>query len=121
MPRVAHVPAAVGVKSYPDPLPVAALSADRTMFASDATNKEKAPHTDNLILVAWNSGVTGRTVTITSASYQGRSGDISAYALAAGAHAIFGPFPAAGWRQPSDGQLYFEASHADVKWDLILI
>lgn len=120
MPRVDHTALPVAIKGYPDPLPIAALSADRTMFASDATNFEKVNHAENLVLVAWNSGVTGRTVTITSASYQGRSGDITAYALAAGAHAIFGPFPNAGWRQ-SDGKLYFGASHLDVKWDLILV
>lgn len=120
MPRVDHTPAAVAIKSYPDPLPVAANSADLAFFASDAANFEKANHTDNLILIAWNSGVVGRTVTISSASYQGRTGDITTYALEAGDHAIFGPFPAAGWRQ-SDGKLYFAGSHAEVKWALVLI
>lgn len=121
MPRVNHVAAAVAAKGYPTTLPLAVNSADLAFFASDAANKEMVDQADNLILIAWNSGVTSRTVQISSAPYLGRSGDIAAYALeTAGDHAIFGPFPAAGWRQ-SDGKLYFEASHAEVKWALVLV
>lgn len=120
MPRVDHTAAAVVAKAYPATLPLAANSTDLAFFASDAVNFEKVNQADNLVLIAWNSGATGRTVTITSAVYQGRSGDITAYALEAGDHAAFGPFPSAGWRQ-SDGKLYFAGSHAEVQWALILV
>lgn len=98
----------------------AADALDLTFTAADATNKEEVVLTGNEILIAWNSGVSARTITITTVADPalGRTGDISAYSLGAGEHAMIGPFPVAGFAQ-TNGKLYFEAAHADVKWAVI--
>lgn len=101
----------------------AANAADFTFAAADATNKEQFTASSSDLIIAFNSGVSTRTVTITSAADpQGRTGDISAYSLGAGEYAVFGPFNGyvQGWRQ-SDGKMYIEASHADVKWAIIAL
>lgn len=73
----------------------------------------------NDLVIAWNSGSTGRTVTITAAADpQGRTRHITSYALAAGDHAFFGPFRNTGWVQ-TDGYVYLEANHADVKFFIV--
>lgn len=73
----------------------------------------------NDLVIAWNSGNTGRTVTITAApDPQGRTQHIADYALVAGGHAFFGPFRHTGWTQP-DGYVYLEANHADVKFFIV--
>lgn len=120
MPRVDHTAQVIAVKGFPDPIVPVALSADLTFFASDATNKEMVNFSEGLILIAWNSGATPRTVTISSVKYQGRTGDIGPYTIGVGLHSGFGPFPNAGFRQV-DGKLYFEAAHLDVKWALLLV
>jgi hypothetical protein len=104
-------------------LPIVALSAHLNFQAcsgSSGSNGNQILWGDSgsLLLVAYNSGVGARTVTITSkVDPYNRTGDITAYALAAGALAI----PIAGaWildRQgfyQSDGYLYLEGNHAEV-------
>jgi hypothetical protein len=60
-----------------------------------------------------------KTVTITSVADSpfGRAGDISAYSLAAGEEAPFGPFKAAGWSHGSGetGGLWINGSSSDIK------
>lgn len=103
-------------------IPLTALSADLTLTAADATNKEQFASSGKDLVVAFNSGVSARTVTITSVAdaKNNRTGDITTYALAAGKYAFFGPFERNGWMQ-SDGNIYLEASHADVKWGVIAL
>lgn len=68
------------------------------------------------ILMVRNTNAAAQTVTLTSVpDTQGRSGDVSAYSLAAGAIAFLGPFSGEGWRQ-ADGSIYAVASHVDVKF-----
>lgn len=117
MPRVDHTAQSPAAGGYPD-LPLDANVADLTFFAADPTNKESVTYAESVLIIAWNSGASTRTVTITSKKYHGRTGDISAYSLEAGDHAVFGPFPASGWRQ-DDGKLYFEANNAEVKFALL--
>lgn len=105
--------------SYPT-LPLAADSADVVFTAADATNKESFVASGNDLVLAWNSGASTRTVTITSVALNGRTGDVTTYSLSAGEIAVFGPFQVAGWRQ-TDGKIYHEASHADVKWAIIAL
>lgn len=119
MPRVTRTAVAPVVTGYPT-LPVTANAADLVFTAADATNFEQVVHTERVIILARNTGVGVRTVTITSAPYLGRTGDISAYSLDAGDTGIFGPFPAAGFRQ-TDGKLYFAGSHAEVLFAVIAI
>jgi hypothetical protein len=69
--------------------------------------------------VAHNTGAGEHTVTVSSVvDGQGRSGDVSAYALGAGEYAVFGPFDLEGWEQ-TDGALHFEANDAEVKFGVL--
>lgn len=101
---------------------LSANAADFTLTAADATNKEEVVHTGREILIAFNSGAGARTVTVTSvADDLGRTLDVpNAYSIGAGEYAVFGPYPVKGWRQ-TNGKLYFEAEHAEVKWAVITI
>lgn len=106
------------VGPYPT-LPVTADSLDIAFTAADATNKEQfAPSGDDLI-IAWNSGASPYTITITSVAdpVTKRTGDITTYSLAAGDHAAF-RIKKQGWMQ-SDGMVYIEASNAAVKWSVL--
>lgn len=120
MPRVTRTAISLGAVGYPA-LPLPVNSADIPLTAADATNKEQVAHTEKLVIVARNSGVVDRTVSITSvADTHSRVGDIAAYILNAGDVGIFGPFPASGWRQV-DGKLYFEGAHADILFACVLL
>ncbi len=93
--------------------------ADITMTAADTTDQNSAKLTGKVLLIAHNTGVGVQTVTVTSVTCEhGRSGDITAYSLAADDYAILGPFEPKGWLQ-SDGMLYFEANSADVLLGLV--
>jgi len=90
-----------------------------TETAADVTNKEQVKWTGREIIVAHNTGASARTVTITStADSLGRTGDITADSIAAGAIAFYGPFNGEGWKQ-ADGYIYFEANNAEVKFGII--
>jgi hypothetical protein len=96
-----------------------ANAADLTMTAADATSKELTAHTGKVLVVAQNTGAGARTVTITSTvDGGGRTGDIAAYSIGAGEYAVFGPFDLDGWVQ-TDGKLYLEAEHAEVKFGVV--
>lgn len=102
-------------------LPVTALSATLT-FTGNATAGDgvRFPLTGGTqLLLVRNDDSNAATVTIESvADGRGRTGDITTYALAAGAQAVFGPFAADGWRQ-STGELHAKGSHADVKFAVV--
>ena len=54
-----------------------------------------------------------------SANANGRTGDIAAESLAAGAYKVFGPFTSKdGWVQ-SGGYLFMEAADAEVEWAVV--
>ena len=92
-----------------------------TMTAADATNKEEFVSTGRELVIAQNTGVGARTVTINSVDDSfGRAEDITAESIAAGAIRVYGPFPTAGWQQ-SGGKINLEASHAEVKWGIIVL
>ena len=99
----------------------AAGAADLTMAAADASNQNKVTLGSKCLVIAHNTGVVERTVTITSvADEYGRTGDITTYALAADDYAIFGPFVPKGWGQAS-GELYLEADHAEVNLGVVAL
>ncbi len=96
-----------------------ANAADLTMTAADVANKNQATASGNDLILAHNTGAAPHTITITSiADVMGRTGDISAYSLGAGEYALFGPHKGDGWTQ-TDGKLYFEADHAEVKFAVV--
>lgn len=104
-------------------LPIVALSAHLNFQACSGaagSNGNQILWGDSgaLVLLAINSGIAARTVTISSkVDPFNRVGDITAYAFAAGALAL--PIAGAwildrqGFYQP-DGMLYFEGNHAEV-------
>lgn len=116
MARQSHIPlTALGTKTDD----YSAGAADLTMTAADTVNKEEVALTGNELVVAHNTNAGAQTVTVSSVvDDMGRTGDITTYSLAADDYAVFGPFGLQGWRQ-SDGSLYFEASHADVKLGVV--
>lgn len=107
--------------NYPS-LPLTANSADLPMTAADVVNKEQFVATGKDLTIAHNTGISTRTITITSVAdpKNRRSGDITTYSLGAGEYAAFGPFEREGWMQ-SDGNIYLEASHADIKFGIVTL
>jgi hypothetical protein len=65
--------------------------------------------------LAWNTGETPYTFTVTSApDPQGRTGDIPTYSIAAGVISAF-RVKTLGWVQ-SDGKVYLQGSNASLKF-----
>jgi hypothetical protein len=91
-----------------------------TFTAADTVNKSQFALTGKELVIARNSGASARTVTITSVSYLGRTGDITSDSIAAGATHIYGPFDLRGFRQ-ADGMLYLEANNAEVLFAVITL
>ena len=101
--------------SYPA-TPITANSADLafTPAGADFADGAGVVMTGNDLLLVHNGNVGVQTVTISSTVDDfNRKGDITAYSLAAGEYAVFGPFERKGWVQ-ADGMLYFAASATDV-------
>lgn len=91
-----------------------------TQQAADAANYEQTAHTGREVIIFENSGATLRNITITSvADNRNRTGDVT-FTLAAGAFKAIGPLGIEGWRQ-TDGNLYFQADHAEVLISVIRI
>jgi len=111
----------IALGSYPA-LALVANSADLPMTAANATDKQEVVMTGKDLIVAHNTGAGARTVTITSVAdgRNKRTGDITSYSIGAGEYAVFGPFEKAGWMQ-SNGKLYFEAEHAEVKFGVVAL
>lgn len=73
------------------------------------------------ILVIHNTDASPQTWTATSvANSRGRTEDITAESIAAGAIRIFGPIPLEGWVQ-TNGQFYFVASDPAVEFGVVVI
>lgn len=107
--------------AYPT-LPVAANSRDLAVVPADVGNGNDVTIVEGkTLLVAYNaSAATARTLTLTSvADAFGRSGDITAYSMAAGEIAIFGPFKVAGWSHA--GKLWVDGSHAEMTFAVITL
>lgn len=104
------------------PSPYAGAGVAATMTAADTSNKNSFPLTGREIVIAYNSGASSHTVTVTSVDDRyGRSEDISAEAIAAGAIRVYGVGLALeGWQQ-TDGSLYLEANHAEVKFGVLVL
>jgi hypothetical protein len=101
---------------------VGAGAADFT-FAAGATSTDTFACTGRQILLAYNSGASPYTVTISSVSdEQNRSGDITTYSLAAGDYAVFGIglTNSPGWKQ-TDGTIIVDVENAAVKWAVLTL
>lgn len=94
-----------------------------TMTAADVANKNDFIMGGNDLLIALNTHAADpATVTISSVQdAQGRTKDITADSIAAGAMHVYGPFrEREGWEQ-SGGVLHLEASAADIKFGVIAL
>lgn len=96
---------------------ISADAADLTFTACDVSNLNSCTIDGKTALIFTNTGASTYTVTINSVADElGRTGDITAYSLAAGETCVFGPFPLKGWGQSGTPiKLHFEASNAAVK------
>lgn len=94
----------------------AANALDATFTAIDVGNGNRTLNNGQLMLIFVNSHETNAyTVTVTSVADQnGRTGDITAYSLAAGEYAIVGPLKTEGWTQTT-GYVHYTAENAAVK------
>lgn len=99
--------------------PLAADSADVVFTAADVANGNQFAPTGKDLVLAYNSGGSPYTVTVTSVvDENNRSGTITTYSIGAGEIAAFGPFPLTGWRQ-ADGYIYLDASNVAVKFAVV--
>jgi hypothetical protein len=95
--------------------PYEAALTTTTFTACDAANGNYTPTNGQQVLVFYNSDTNPHTVTVFSAKdAEGRTQDITAFSIAAGAFAHTAKFPIIGW-QDSGGNLDFTASDATVK------
>ena len=97
----------------------AANALDLTLTTADTVNLEQVLLDGPILIVAHNNGVGARTITLTSSPDAAlRTGDVSAYSIGADKIAIFKVDRTDGWRQ-TDGFLYIQGSHAEVRWGIV--
>lgn len=107
--------------AYPA-LPITPGAATLSQTSNSDQTDRTTPLVDSKTLVtAHNSDSGAQTITFTSVadSPYNRAGDITAYSLAAGEIAYFGPFKTAGWA--SSGQLLIDVSDAKVLLTVITL
>lgn len=96
---------------------ISAGGADFTFAAGDVANGNSFECTGNELIIVQNTGASPYTFTITSvADEKNRTGDVSAYSLAAGDFAVFGAglSNGRGWKQ-SNGLVYLAVENASVE------
>ena len=105
--------------SSPGPNPAAGVAV--TFTAANTTDKERLALTGREIVLVRNTGASSRTYTVTSTEDPyGRTKDITAQTIAAGAVHTLGPFGTTGWAQ-TDGYLHLEANNAEVEFAVIAL
>ena len=87
-----------------------------TFTAADVANGNQFTHTGHELLIVENSGAVERNVTLLSLAVAGRLDPKhnTAQPMPAGQRRVYGPF-ANGWRQ-TDGFVYVNGDHAEVKF-----
>jgi hypothetical protein len=104
--------------SYPT-LPISPTTADIVFNVPGTfTDGIGFANTGRELLLVSNNTAGALTVTISSVPYLGRSGDITAYSVAANGFAIFGPFDSKGWGQ-ADGMVYAVGSAAGIRFAVV--
>ncbi len=92
-----------------------------TWVAADTGNGNRFLSTGKEILLAKNTDSGSHTFTVTSkANTKGRTGDMSAIAVAAGVERATQIFPQDGWKQ-TDGYIYVDASDATMYFAVLRI
>lgn len=119
MARLALTPKSLPAKYPALPITANALDFAFTPAGADFADGASFPMTEKEILIVHNANVGAQTVTISSVvDPYNRTGNITAYSLAAGEYAVFPQFQKSGWMQ-SDGNLYFAASATDVEFAVL--
>jgi len=115
------LPITIVVGAYPTLQP-AVNTLDVTETAADTGNLNMFKCTGKEILLVHNSdAVNPYTFTVTSVVDKwNRTGDITAYSLAATEIASWGPVELAGWRQ-ADGYIYLQGSNAAILFSVLRI
>jgi len=87
-----------------------------TFTAADVANGNKTAGTNDLVIVAKNTGASPHTVTITSVALDdySRTGDVAAQSLAASEIRIF-RLTKNGWAD-SNGDFLYAADHAEIEF-----
>ncbi|HLW51314.1 MAG TPA: hypothetical protein VKW06_00600 [Candidatus Angelobacter sp.] len=117
MPAPTNINVQIPLGAYPGT--VGALALDLLMTAADVTNGNSFQITGREILIVWNSDVSGHHFTLSSvADKKGRSGDVSAYAIAAGVISAFNFNGTEGWSQGT-GVCNISADNALVKFAIL--
>lgn len=121
MPRTAVTPF-TPLGPYPAGGTVSALALDVAWTAADVGNSNKCIYTGKEVLLVWNTDASGHHFTLTSEPDEhGRSADITSYAIAAATVSMFNLRAGlAGWLQ-ADGNFYFSADNALVKFAIAII
>lgn len=106
----------IAAQTLDGPYPALPLTpgSNLTEVPADVGNGNSTPIVEGkTIVVAHNVNVAAKTITFTSvADDKNRSGDITAYSIAAGKIRIFGNFKVPGWTH--SGDLWIDSNHADV-------
>jgi hypothetical protein len=120
MARTAILPTALISPYYPS-LPLIAASADLLETAiDDPTDRETTLVDKKTVVLAHNTDTVARTITISSVpDTLNRVGDITAYSIAAGKIARFGPFNTVGWA--SSGKLNIDVSSPLVRLSVLTL
>lgn len=99
--------------------PITALSLNYVWTAADVANGNSFSCTGHEVVLVQNTDSGSHTVTVVSAADPfGRSGDITAYAVAAGLFSVLPFFSTTGWKQ-SDGTIHLSATDATVKFAVL--
>lgn len=106
----------IAAQTLPGAYPALPLTpgSNLTEVPGDVTNGNSTALVEGkTMVVAHNINVAAKTITFTSVvDAFGRTGNITAYSIAAGAIKLFGPFKLAGWSNA--GNLDIDVNHADV-------
>jgi hypothetical protein len=119
------LPLASGASYFPS-LPLTATSADLVFAAGDSTNDNVVPIVSGkTVVLAFNAHATTTfTLSIISvADAQGRTGDITNYAILAQKVSCFGPFQTspAGWNNTSPAGLYLNPTSSNVQFAVLTL
>jgi hypothetical protein len=120
------LPLATGASYFPTTLPLTATCADLVFTAGDASNNNVVPIVSGkTVVLAFNKHATTTfTLSIISvADNQGRTGDITSYAILAQTVSCFGPFQTtpAGWNNVSPAGLYMNPTSTNVAFAVLTL
>jgi hypothetical protein len=93
-----------------------------TWTACDAVNFNSTPLSGNQVLIFWNThaSTTYHVTVHSSGDVEGRTEDITTFAIPAGTTAHTSKYPIIGW-QDSGGSLDFDADNASIKVAVLTI